>query len=355
MRGNAAIEFSEYLIGQLAILSANVETGVDVVNPTADNCDKEQMVPVPLISVVIPVYKAESCLGELYRRLRASLQEITPEFEIIFVEDCGGDRSWEMIESLAATDPRVLGIQFSRNFGQHYGITAGLDHCNGEWVIVMDCDLQDRPEEIPRLYAKALEGYDIVLARRGRRSDPPLKRLTSWLYYLVFNYLADMNYDGETGNFRIISRKVVESFCSLRERLRFFGGLVAWLGYPTARLDVQHDERFSGKTTYTFRKLWKLATETIIAYSDKPLRLSIRFGFLISLLAFSYGGYIFYRALVHGVAITGWSSLIVSVYFLGGVIISILGILGVYLGKTFDEAKQRPLYIIRRRTLHDQR
>lgn len=298
------------------------------------------------ISVVIPVYKAESCLEELYRRLKASLESITSDFEIILVEDCGGDRSWPIIVDLAKRDARVKGIQFSRNFGQHYGITAGLDHCDGDWVVVMDCDLQDRPEEIPRLYAKAQEGYDVVLARRGRRNDPALKRFTSWLYYKIFNYLADMNYDGETGNFRIVSRKVVVSFRSMRERLRFFGGLVAWMGYPTASIDVQHDERFAGQTSYTFRRLWKLASETIIAYSDKPLRLAIRFGFIISALAFAYGGYIVYRAMFHGASIMGWSSLIVSVYFLGGIIISILGILGVYLGKTFDETKRRPLYII---------
>lgn len=307
----------------------------------------------PFISIVIPVYKAENCLDELYRRLKESLETISPDFEIILVEDCGGDNSWQIIERLAILDSRVRGIQFSRNFGQHYGITAGLDCCKGDWVVVMDCDLQDRPEEIPRLYTKALEGFDIVLARRGRRSDPLLKRLTSWLYYLVFNYLADMNYDGETGNFRIMSRKVVESFCTLRERLRFFGGLVAWLGFPIASIDVRHDERFAGQTTYTFRKLWKLASETIIAHSDKPLRLSIRFGFIISALAFIYGSYIIYRAFAHDVPITGWSSLIVSIYFLGGIIISILGILGVYLGKTFDEVKQRPLYIVRRRTLNE--
>lgn len=305
---------------------------------------------MPHISVIIPVYKAEGCLEELYRRLNASLETLTADFEIILVEDCGGDRSWSMILDLARCDARVKGIQFSRNFGQHYGITAGLDHCDGDWVVVMDCDLQDRPEEIPRLYAAALEGYDVVLARRGRRNDPLLKRCTSWLFYKIFSYLADMDYDGETGNFRIISRKVVESFRTMRERLRFFGGLVAWMGFPTASIDVQHDERFAGQSTYTFRKLWKLASETIIAYSDKPLRLSIRFGFAISALAFAYGSYIIYRALFHGASITGWSSLIVSVYFLGGIVVSLLGMIGVYLGKAFDEVKQRPLYILRRTT-----
>lgn len=308
---------------------------------------------MPHISVVIPVYKAESCLDELYSRLKTSLETITDDFEIVMVEDCGGDRSWPMIANLARQDARVKGIQFSRNFGQHYGITAGLDHCDGDWVVVMDCDLQDRPEEIPRLYAKAQEGYDVVLARRGQRSDPVLKRFSSWLFYKVFSYLADMDYDGETGNFRIVSRKVVNSFRTMRERLRFFGGLVSWMGFPTASVDVQHDERFAGQTSYTFRKLWKLAGETIIAYSDKPLRLSIRFGFVTSALAFAYGGYIVYRALVHDDAIMGWSSLIVSLYFLGGIIISILGILGVYLGKAFDETKQRPLYIISHATFDD--
>ncbi len=302
------------------------------------------------LSVVIPVYQADNCLDELYLRLKNVLESITPEFEIILVEDCGGDDSWQVIERLAASDPRVRGIQFSRNFGQHYGITAGLDHCDGDWVVVMDCDLQDRPEEISRLYAKAQEGYDVVLARRGQRNDPTLKRLKSWLFYKVFNYLSDMNYDGQTGNFRIVSRKVVNAYRTMRERLRFFGGLVAWLGFPTASIDVQHDERFAGQTSYTFRKLWKLATETIIAYSDKPLRLSIRFGFVISAMAFTYGGYIIYRALVHDAPIMGWSSMIVSLYFLGGIVISILGILGIYLGKAFDETKGRPLYIVRRST-----
>jgi dolichol-phosphate mannosyltransferase len=297
------------------------------------------------ISVVIPVYKAEDCLHELYDRLKASLEKITDKFEIIMVEDCGGDRSWEIIRELAEEDTRVKGIQFSRNFGQHYGITAGIDHCDGDWVVVMDCDLQDRPEEIPRLYAKAREGYDVVLARRGRRSDPAFKRMTSWIFYKVFNYLADTDYDEQVGNFRIISSKVVENFIKMRENLRFFGGLVDWMGFSTVSVNVRHSESFRGKSTYTLRKLWRLATEIIIAYSDKPLRLSIKLGFIISFFAFVYGCYIFLRALIYSTPVMGWSSLIVSLYFLGGIIIAILGIIGIYLGKTFDEAKKRPLYI----------
>lgn len=302
------------------------------------------------ISVVIPVYKAEDCIYELYERLQAALESISEDFEIILVEDCGGDRSWNIILELAQRERRIKGIQFSRNFGQHYGITAGLDHCDGDWVIIMDCDLQDRPEEIPRLYAKAQEGYDVVLAKRGRRQDSISKRLTSWIFYKLFSYLADIDYDAEVGNFRIISRKVVESFRMMREQLRFFGGLIDWMGFPTASVEVKHDSRFRGKSTYTFHKLWKLASETIIAYSDKPLKLSISLGFIISFLAFVYGTYILLRALIYGSVVSGWSSLIVSLYFLGGIIISVLGIIGIYLGKTFDEVKKRPLYIVRNST-----
>lgn len=306
-----------------------------------------------LISVVVPVYKAENSLDELYGRLKRTLETISNDFEIILVEDCGGDRSWEIIVELARQDGRVKGLRFSRNFGQHYGITAGLDFCDGEWVVIMDCDLQDQPEEIPRLYAKAQEGYDVVLARRGKRRDRPLKRFSSWLFYKAFSYLADIDYDAQTGNFRIISRKVVTNCRLMREQLRFFGGLVNWMGFPTTSIDVQHAERFEGRSTYTFRKLWKLAGETVIAYSDKPLRLSVKIGFVMSSIAFVFGGYILWRAFVYGSPIAGWSSLIVSLYFIGGIIIAILGIIGIYLGKTFDETKKRPLYIIMNSTLDE--
>lgn len=310
----------------------------------------EQIKNTVLLSVVVPVYKAEKCLDELYHRLKVSLELITFNFEIVLVEDCGGDNSWQVIERLAIADSRVHGIQFSRNFGQHYGITAGLDHCTGEWVVVMDCDLQDRPEEIPRLFAKAQEGFDIVLALRGKRKDSIFKRVTSWFFYKLFSYLADFEYDSQVGNFRIMSRKVVANFCQMREQLRFFGGLVQWMGFPTTSIEVEHSERFEGKSTYTFAKLWKLATEAIIAYSDKPLRIAIRLGFLMALFAFFYGSYILGHAVFYGTVIIGWSSLIVSLYFIGGIIIALLGVLGIYLGKTFDETKKRPLYIIRQAT-----
>jgi glycosyltransferase involved in cell wall biosynthesis len=307
----------------------------------------------PIISVVIPVYEAEECLEELYIRLTQSLGALTTNYEVILVEDRSTDGSWLKVLDLVKRDERVKGIRFSRNFGQHYGITAGLDHCSGEWVVVMDCDLQDRPEEIPRLYHRAKEGFDVVLARRMRRKDGKIKQLTSAVFYKIFGYLADIEYDGCSGNFRIISRRVVVSLSMMRERLRFFGGLVQWMGYPTTTIDVEHARRFRGTSTYNFSKLWKLAVETIIAYSDKPLRLSIRFGLVISGLSFSYGLYVFCKALLYGSEVAGWSSLIVSINFIGGIIISTLGMIGIYLGKTFDEIKKRPLYIVSESTFLD--
>lgn len=303
-----------------------------------------------LISIVIPVYKAENCLVELYQRLKMNLELITNEFEIILIEDCGGDKSWQIIQNLSLLDPRVRGIQFSRNFGQHYGITAGLDYCLGEWVVVMDCDLQDTPEEIPRLYAKAQEGFDVVLALRGQRQDPIFKRISSWIFYKIFSYFTGIKYDGKSGNFRIMSRKVVDNFCQMREQLRFFGGLVQWMGFPTASIDVKHSKRLEGKSSYTISKLWALSMDAIIAYSDKPLRLAIKLGFLMATTSFFYGAYFIWYALIYGRAVEGWTSLIVSLFFIGGIIISILGVLGIYLGKTFDETKRRPLYIVRRAT-----
>jgi dolichol-phosphate mannosyltransferase len=217
----------------------------------------------------------------------------------------------------------------------------------------MDCDLQDRPEEIPRLYSKAQEGFEIVLARRGKRKDSFFKRISSAIFYKIFSYLADTKYDGSCGNFRIISRKVVDNLCRMQERLRFFGGMVQWMGFPTTSIEVEHAGRLAGESSYSIAKLWKLATETIIAFSDKPLRLTIRLGLLMSSFAFLYGSYILGNALIYESAVPGWSSIIVSLYFIGGIIIANLGMLGIYLGKTFDETRKRPLYIINRTTFDE--
>lgn len=305
---------------------------------------------MPLLSVVIPVYHAEKYIIELYQRLKTSIETISSDFEILFIEDGGKDRSWNIIKELSQKDSRIKGFQFSRNFGQHYGITAGLDLCCGEWTVVMDCDLQDCPEKIPLLYAKAQEGYDIVLAKRKSRKDSLFKKFSSYLFYKLLSYLSGLPHDEEIGNFRIISKKVVENLRSMREQLRFFPGLTSWLGFPTTYIEIDRGERAKDKSSYTFRKRWKLAMEAIISYSDKPLRLSIKLGFLISSVAFSYGIYTLTRAFVHHIPVLGWASIIVSLYFIGGLIIILLGIIGIYLAKTFDETKKRPLYVISRST-----
>lgn len=305
---------------------------------------------MPMISVIIPVYQAEGCLQELYRRLVASVESVTKDFELILVEDHGTDQSWDLITHLSQSDPRVRGAQLSRNFGQHYAITAGLDLCRGEWVVVMDCDLQDRPEEIPRLFAKAQEGYDIVRGVRVDRKHSLINRACSWLFYRILSWLSDLSINGNAGNFCMISRRVVVECRRLREQLRLFGCLLEWLGFQKAEIEIVHDPRFHGKSSYSFRKLWKLAMDVIVAYSDKPLRLSIGLGALVSTVSFFIGVVIFFRAINYQIPVPGWSSVMVSLFFLGGCMIGILGILGLYLGKVFNEAKGRPLYVIGRDT-----
>ncbi len=303
------------------------------------------------ISIVSPFYKSKESILPLYRRVQEALSQICShdDMEFIFIEDAGGDGSWDVLADLASRDPRVKAVQFSRNFGQHYAITAGLELCSGDWAVVMDCDLQDRPEEIPRLYAKALEGYDMVCARRGKRKDPLWKRMASRVFVFLFRWLSGMNYDPEVANFRIVSRKVIDVYCSMQEKLRFFGGHLEWLGFSTAYINVEHGARYEGKSSYSFRKLVNLAVDTIIAYSDKPLRISIKMGFLIALGSFFYAMYLTFRKFALDIPVAGWTSMMVSLWFLGGIIIANLGIIGIYLGKVFDETKKRPLYVIDKR------
>ena len=298
------------------------------------------------ISVVIPVYQAEACLHELHERLTSVLRTLGPDYEIVLVEDRGQDRSWEVIREIAGKDPRVKAARLSRNFGQHHAIAAGLDMCKGEWVVIMDCDLQDRPEEIPRLYEKALSGHDIVLARRAERQDGVVKRLFSKTFYAVLSYLTETRMDPSIGSFRIMSRKVVRELSKMHEQTRFFGGLVNWLGFSSTTVDVEHAPRMHGKTSYNLKKLVRLAVGAILAFSDKPLRLAVQLGFLISFLSMCFGVYAVITKLMHPSVQLGWTSLIVSIYFMGGLVIGVIGICGLYIGKIFEEVKRRPLYVI---------
>jgi dolichol-phosphate mannosyltransferase len=307
------------------------------------------------LSVVVPVYRGAPFLRELHRRLVATLEPLVARFEIVLVEDGGPDESWTIIADLARQDTRVRGVALSRNFGQHHAITAGLRHARGKWIVVMDGDLQDPPEEIAKLWAKAQEGHDCVLARRARRADASGKRLSSWLFYRVFNYLADLDYryDGTAANFSIISRPVADAINGMGEAVRFYGGFLTWTGFAKTYVDVAHVRRPGGESGYTFFKLMKLATGIILAHSNKPLRLCVYAGLLLSALAFVGGLVHVVRVVVHGSPVMGWTSLIVSVWFSTGAIILALGILGLYIDRIFTEVKRRPLYVVRKTTFDE--
>lgn len=299
-----------------------------------------------LLSVVSPVYGAEKIVDVLVKRIVEEVSKITDDFEIILVEDGSPDNSWEAIERNCVNDKRVTGIRLSRNFGQHYAITAGLDHTQGEWVVVMDCDLQDRPEEIQALYQKALEGYDIVLARRYQRQDTLLKRFFSRLFYRILSYLTGTIYDPSIANFGIYHQKVIQAVCQMRESIRVFPIMVRWVGFHQTEIDVTHGEREEGKTSYNFNQLLNLALDIVLAYSDKPIRLVTKLGMLISLFAFVFGIIIIICYSIGQIRVSGYTSLMVSIWFFSGLIIMILGIIGLYVGKTFEGVKKRPIYII---------
>lgn len=307
-------------------------------------------VPRPFISVVSPVYKAEACVEELCRRLVAALESISPDFEIILVDDASPDRSWEAMVRIMDREPRCKGILLSRNFGQHYAITAGLDHAAGDWIVVMDCDLQDQPEEIAKLLHTAKAGhYDVVFGRRLRRQDHWLKRMSSMCFYAVYNYFTDARTDNTVANFSISRRPVIQAFLRLREHNRFFPLFILWLGFSVGYVEVAHAERFAGTTSYSLRKLLRLSADSIISQSNKPLYISITMGLLLAMGAFLVAFYLIGKYFLYGIPVAGWASMMVSLWFIGGVILVNLGILGIYLGRVFNEVKNRPLYVIRQR------
>jgi polyisoprenyl-phosphate glycosyltransferase len=299
------------------------------------------------ISIVVPVYGCKDCLHELVHRLDNALLRISENYEIIMVNDASPDGSWEMIKALAIKDKRIKGINFSRNFGQHYAITAGLDHAHGQWVVVMDCDLQDQPEEIPKLYAAAMEGYDIVWGQRKDRQDNFFKKLSSRLFYWVFDYFTDQKSDPSSANFGIYSERVIKSYLSMREQDRIFPLFVRWLGYRSTKININHGKRIPGASAYTFSIAFSLAIDSIVSQSNKPLKLAIKFGLSISFFSMVYVMFLIGRYFISGVPVQGWTSIMVSLYFLSGLLLANMGILGMYLGKVFNETKQRPLYVIK--------
>ena len=299
-----------------------------------------------MISIVSPVYRAEKILPILVSEINLVMERIGEDYEIILVDDRSPDNSWEVMKVLSSQNPKIKSIRLSRNFGQHSAIFAGLTRAKGDWVVVMDCDMQDQPKEIAKLYKKALEGYDIVLGQRENRKDKFLKKLTSRLFYKVFNYLSGANFDNNVANFGIYHQKTIKSILDMKDYVKFFSLFINWIGFNSISIPIEHGEREEGKSTYSVGRLFKQAFNVIISFSDKPLRLFINFGLSISVLSFIVGIYYLYLALTGKIAQPGFSSLILSIWFLSGIIISGIGIVGVYLGKTFDQAKGRPTFII---------
>lgn len=303
-----------------------------------------------LISVVVPVYGCKSSLEELCERLEKTLLTIISDYEIILVNDASPDNSWEMITNLSEANQNIKGINLSRNFGQHNAITAGLDYAAGDWVVVMDCDLQDRPEEIPKLYEKLLEGYEVVFGNRVIRQDKWLKRKASQFFYKIYDYLTDRVSDHTVANFSMSSKKVIDGFRQMREQNRLFPLFIQWMGYRTAYVPIEHNNRKHGKSTYSIRKLITLGTDVLISQSNKPLRFSIQFGFLTSLISLMFGGYLFIKYFFLAEPVQGWTSVMVSIFFVNGLLFFNLGIIGLYIGKIFNETKGRPLYLIQDKT-----
>ncbi len=301
---------------------------------------------MPKISVVSPVYGCCGSLRELYERLNQSLSSISEDFEIVFVNDASPDNSWDVIKELVQQDSRVKGINLSRNFGQHKAIAAGIHHAQGDWVVVMDCDLQDQPEEIIKLYNKAQEGYDAVFGQRIGRQDSRKKRWASRAFIAVYDYLSDSKTDPTIGNFSIISRKVVEGLKQFKEQHHAYTFFVIWLGFKRTYVEIEHAKREVGTSSYNFKRLIQLAMDNIVSQSNKLLRMSIKFGFGLASFSALYAIYLVIKYFVTDEIVPGWTSVMVSIYFIGGLLFANLGLIGLYIGKIFDETKGRPLYVI---------
>lgn len=299
-----------------------------------------------LLSVVSPVYGCESCLEELVVRVRSAVAETGMALELVLVNDGSPDRSWDRITELAGLYSEVRGLRLSRNFGQHYAIAAGIEHARGELVAVMDCDLQDLPEELPRLVAAAQAGNDVVFAQRSERQDSVFKRLGSYAFYRLLSYLTEVRHDHSTANFGVFTRKVIDTVNLMPESDRCFPLMVKWTGFQTALVPVRHAERAQGRSGYSLRKLLRLAINIVLSYSDKPLRLVVKLGLAFSALALLIVVLSIYRYSVGDVAVAGFTSVVASVWLLGGIMIFCIGVTGLYLGRLFNDAKGRPYYIV---------
>lgn len=312
----------------------------------------------PLLSVVAPFYFSTPTIPEFYRRLKAVMAGLEPEYEheLVFVNDGSTDDTLSMLRELAAKDPCVRVVDLSRNFGHQIAITAGMDRTRGEVVVVIDDDLQDPPEVIPGMLEKWREGYKVVYGVRAKRKgESAFKIWSARMFYRFLGMLSDTKIPVDAGDFRLMDRQVVEALASMREEARYVRGMVAWVGFKQYGLPYERDERYAGQTHYPLGRMINLAVNGILSFSTKPMELSTRFGFGVTVGAFIAAVYVIVSKIVNpSTVIQGWASVLIAVLFMGGVQLVSIGVLGAYLGKVFYETKARPLYFVDREYSSDQ-
>jgi len=301
--------------------------------------------PTVELSVVVPVYGCRDCVAALHERLEQVLEALVPSFEIVFVDDRSPDGAWEVLSGLAEQHAHVKAIRLSRNFGQHQAITAGLAESRGRWTVVMDCDLQDQPEDIPLLYRTALTGHDIVFGRRQVRYDSWFRRLAARTYFWLLSRSVKTAMDGEYGSFSILSHRVRKAFLALRDRDRHYLFILYWLGFRQTSVDVRRSTRFAGSSSYTFTALVRHAFEGVFFQTTALLRWIVYCGFAVSFIGVLLAC-VFVVVYITGNPYPGWTSLAVLLLVLGGFIVMSTGVAGLYIGKIFDQVKDRPLYVI---------
>ncbi|MBD3180945.1 glycosyltransferase [Candidatus Poribacteria bacterium] len=300
-----------------------------------------------LCSIVMPVYNEELNLHKFFERLTEAIKDINCEFEFVFVDDGSKDNSFNIISEFSRKDPRVKGLKFSRNFGSHVAITAGLDHVQGDAAVIMAVDLQDPPEVISKFIQEWENGNQIIWGVRAGRKDPILKKITSALFYRILRKIALPNYPKQgTGSFCLLDKKIIEVFCNFKERHRVTFGIVSWSGFKQIEVPYVREERYAGKSKWSFRKLLKSSIDTFASFSYFPIRVISYFGITVSFFSFLFAIYVILRKIIHGARVSGWPSLMVSIMFLGGVQLITLGVIGEYVWRIFEEVKKRPLYIM---------
>jgi polyisoprenyl-phosphate glycosyltransferase len=299
-------------------------------------------------SIVVPVYNEEEVIHETYRRLTEVMRSTKEAYELLFVNDGSKDRTAEIIKEYSEQDPAVVLLDFARNFGHQIAITAGMDYARGEAVVVIDADLQDPPELILEMIEKWKQGFDVVYAKRTKRKgETYFKKQTAAMFYRFLRAMTDIDIPLDTGDFRLLDRKVCNQMNSIQEKNRFVRGLVSWVGFKQIAVEYERDERLAGESKYPLKKMLKLSMDGITSFSYKPLKLASYAGVTLSGVGFIYLLVVLYLKLFTDSTITGWSSLIVIQLFFSGIILIILGMIGEYIGRIYDETKNRPLYIVR--------